>query len=102
MSSVVLSCPSLAVRRKTYIPGVENEAAELAAFASVNVTAAGPLTAVQFADKLLPYGKPSSVIVPFSLTAELPTGRRLIESKKASLVTPLLRVASKRTRIHPV
>src|SRR5207253_237525 len=58
--------------------------------------------AFQFADRLLPYGNPSSVTVPFSLTAELPIGRRLIESKKASFVTPLLRVASKRTRIHPV
>src|SRR5687768_6702847 len=51
---------------------------------------------------VLPNGNPSSLAKPFSLMAAFPMGRKLIESKKASLPDALLRVASNRTRIQLV
>src|SRR5258707_14129856 len=100
-SSLVLSCPSLAVRRRTYVPGVTKYAAEAATFGFVNVTVAGALTVVQFADILLPPGSPSSVVVPLGLTAALPIDRTGVEIKKPSFGGPVLRVPIKRTRTHP-
>src|SRR5882724_3669464 len=60
-------CPSLALRRRTYWPSVENVAVVDATFAFVNVTVPGPLTLLQAMVRVEPGGSPSSVAVPLSI-----------------------------------
>src|ERR1044071_7360490 len=86
VSSRVLSSPSVAVRRSTYVPGAVKTAPEDGACESEKATVAGPLTALQLELIVLPAGNPSSSAAPASFTATEPVGRRLTESKNASLL----------------
>src|SRR5438132_1370758 len=67
-SAVEDSAVSLAVRRKTYVPAVENVAVVLSALAFANVTVPGPLNLDQVVRRM-PFGKPSSVAVPERLAS---------------------------------
>src|SRR5687768_14743690 len=64
ISSKATRAPSLAVKRKIYLPGTLNCAAVIPALGSAKATSPGPLTWDQITDKLLPKGRPSSVISP--------------------------------------
>src|SRR5215208_4862964 len=62
-----MRCESLAVRRSTYVPGVENIAFVEREFGSLKVTKPGPLNWPQNVVTIAPAGKPSSLAVPVRL-----------------------------------
>jgi hypothetical protein len=66
-SSLEESVPSLAVRRRTYVPAVVNEAVVSIAEALAKLTLPGPLVRVQALVRVPGTGKPSSVTVPLRL-----------------------------------
>src|SRR6185295_7965452 len=67
MSSVPMRCVSLALRRSTYVPGVEKIALVTGLLISLKVTTPGPLNWLQNVLTVAPTGKPSSATVPFRL-----------------------------------
>src|SRR5215213_4867234 len=66
-SSLVLNSESLAVRRKTYVPGVLNDAIDAARFCGLKPAWPGPLTTLHNTESVLPAGTPSSVAVPLRI-----------------------------------
>ena len=68
-SSKLDSWLSLAVSRNTYDPVKGNVAVVDAAFAFANVAVPGPLTLLHVVVSVPPAGNPSSVTVPFNVTA---------------------------------
>src|SRR5947199_10399342 len=68
-SVVAASAPSVAVKRSTWIPAVENIAVVVSALGFPNVTGPDPLTWLQVTVSVLPSGRPSSVSVPEKFAA---------------------------------
>src|SRR5947199_4720167 len=68
-SVVAASAPSVAVKRSTWIPAVENIAVVVSALGFPNVTGPDPLTWLQVTVSVLPSGRPSSVAVPVRFAA---------------------------------
>jgi hypothetical protein len=63
-SSLVESVPSVAVRRRTYVPAIEKLAVVPSTLALPNVTVPGPLNLDHVVVRVLPAGNPSSLAVP--------------------------------------
>ena len=63
-SSLVSSCVSLAVKRKTYSPGTLKRTMVVKAFGLSKDNAPGPLTLLQVVVTMLPCGRPSSEARP--------------------------------------
>lgn len=69
VSLVLESCESFAVRRMTYEPAAENVAELVSAVGVPRLTVPGPLTLLHPTVRV-PFGKPSSVAVPESMTPD--------------------------------
>src|SRR5206468_12804284 len=83
-SVVAASARSVAVKRSTWIPAVENIAVVVSALGFPNVTGPDPLTWLQVTVSVLPSGRPSSVAVPERFAA---AGRVIIMRFALALTT---------------
>src|SRR2546429_3132795 len=67
-SAALLSCPSLAVNRRTYVPACEKFAVVALALELAKVTVPGPFSLLHCTVRV-PDGKPSSLAAPLSVAA---------------------------------
>src|SRR5439155_21196995 len=86
-SVVAASAPSVAVKRSTWIPAVENIAVVVSALGFPNVTGPDPLTWLQVTVSVLPSGRPSSVTVPEKFAA---AGKVIVRRCAACTTTGVL------------
>jgi hypothetical protein len=67
VSELAVTCVSLALRRRTYVPGALKLAWVIAEAGLEKVTVPGPATVLHAIVKVEPKGRPSSVADPFSV-----------------------------------